>query len=126
MADIERQDTPPRKAILLSKIVHVPHGNRKTGAFRKTTQTHSMAPQKELAHPRISREMHSDSRRPSPSPEVVATGGQCPLRTAPTPFAKCSSTVYRRLKRRLGLSLRGSYRKRFMVSARKQAAHKHV
>ena len=70
MADFERQDTPPGKAVLLSKIVHVPHrshdGNRKAGAFRKITlETHSVAPQKELAHPRISREKHSDSRRPS-------------------------------------------------------------
>ena len=86
----------------------------------------SVALQMELAHPRISREKHSDSRLPSPSPEVVDTGGQCPPRAAPTPFTTRSSTVYRRLKSRLGRSLRRSYRKRFMVCARKQTTHKHV
>ena len=132
MADLERQDTlSPRKVISLSKPVHVPHrspdGNRKTDAVRKIThETHPVASQTELAHPRISREKHSDSRHPSPSTEVVATGGQCPPRAAPTPFATRSSTVYRRLKRRLGRSLRRSYHKRFMVSAQKQTTHKHV
>ena len=67
MADRERQDTlSPRKAILLSKAVHVPYrspdSNRKTGAVRKIThETLSVAPQTELAHPRISREKHSNS-----------------------------------------------------------------
>ena len=85
-----------------------------------------MAPQTELAYSRISREKHSDSRLPSPSLEVVATEGQCPPRAAPTSFTTRSSTVYHRLKRRLGRSLRRSYRKRFLVSARKQTKHKHV
>ena len=81
----------PRKTILLSETVHVPHrspnSNRKTGAVRKIThETHSVAPQTELAHSRISREKHFDSRLPSPSLEVVATEGQCPPRAAPTPL----------------------------------------
>ena len=44
----------------------------------------------------------------------------------PYTFATRASAVYRRLKRRLGRSLRGSYHKRLMVSARKQATHEHV
>ena len=57
---------------------------------------------------------------------MVVTEEQCPPRAAPTSFTTCSSTVYQRLKRRLGHSLMRSYRKGFLVSARKQTTHKHI
>ena len=46
-----------------------------------------VAPQKELAHLIICREKHAGSRRPSPSPEVVATGGLLPGQ----PYTLCNT-----------------------------------
>ena len=57
-------------------------------------------------------------------PAVVDPRGKCPKGSALTPPATRSSNLYRRLKRRLGCSLRRLHSKRYLVSARKQVAHK--
>ena len=55
---------------------------------------------------------------------MVDPRGKCPKGSALTPPATRSSNLYRRLKRRLGCSLRRLHSKRYLVSARKQVAHK--
>ena len=61
----------------------------------------------------------------SPSaPAVVDPGGKCPEGSTLTPPTTRSANLYRRLKRRLGCSLRRLHSKRYLVSARKQVAHK--
>ena len=62
--------------------------------------------------------------RSPPVPAVVDPRGKCPKGSALTPPATRSSNLYRRLKRRLGCSLRRLHSKRYLVSARKQVAHK--
>ena len=132
MAESERKDmAAPWELILFSKTVHVlhrfPDGNGKTGAFRMAAhEAHSLASKMESAYPRIPGKVHSNSDLSPPSPSVVATGTKCPPGTALTPFTTCSSNIYQRLKRTLECSLNGLYHKRFMVTSRKQAAHKHV
>ena len=55
---------------------------------------------------------------------MVARRGQCSHRPTLTPNKVCSANLYRRIKRRVGRSLKRAHCKGFLVSARKQAAHK--
>ena len=51
-------------------------------------------------------------------------GDKCLNRPTPAPLASCNSNLYRRLKRRLGCSLRRLHNKRHLVSSRKPPSHK--
>ena len=55
---------------------------------------------------------------------MVARGRQCASRSTITPSKTCSANIYRRIKRRVGRSLRRVHCKRVLVGAGKQAAHK--
>ena len=55
---------------------------------------------------------------------MVATRGQRSYRPAITANKACSSNIYRRIKKRVGRSLKRTHCKRVMVPTRKQAAHK--
>ena len=55
---------------------------------------------------------------------MVAGGKQCAPRPASTPNKACSANFYRRIKRRVGRSLKRAHCKRLLVSSRKQATHK--
>ena len=115
--------------ILPSENFHVSyrssHCDRKTGAPRQTAhETYSVAPQEALESPRISGKGDPNSEVSPSVPAVVDPRGKCPKGSALTPPATRSSNLYRRLKRRLGCSLRRLHSKRYLVSARKQVAHK--
>ena len=115
--------------ILPSENFHVSyrssHCDRKTGAPRQTAhETYSVAPQEALESPRISGKGDPNSKVSPSVPAVVDPRGKCPKGSALTPPATRSSNLYRRLKRRLGCSLRRLHSKRYLVSARKQVAHK--
>ena len=115
--------------ILPSENFHVSyrssHCDRKTGAPRQTAhETYSVAPQEALESPRISGKGDPNSEVSPAVPAVVDPRGKCPKGSALTPPATRSSNLYRRLKRRLGCSLRRLHSKRYLVSARKQVAHK--
>ena len=115
--------------ILPSENFHVSyrssHCDRKTGDPRQTAhETYSVAPQETLESPRISGKGDPNSEVSPSVPAVVDPRGKCPKGSAPTPPATRSSNLYRRLKRRLGCSLRRLHSKRYLVSARKQVAHK--
>ena len=101
------------------------YSNRKTDAPGETPhETHSVAPQKTLEGPRISRKGDYSSKVPSPAPSMVDQGDKCLTRPTSAPFASCHSNLYRRLKRRLGCSLRRLHSKRYLVSSRKSPSYK--
>ena len=114
---------------LSSQELHVPnrpaYSNRKTGATGETPhETHSVAPQKTLEGSRVSGKRNSKSKVPSPAPSMVDQGNKCLTRPTTAPSASCHSNLYRRLKRRLGCSLRRLHSKRHLVSSRKPSSHK--
>ena len=114
---------------LSGPAVHVPdrftNSHRETSSPRPATyETHSVASQKQLEGTRVSGEDHPSTQVPAPPFAMVATGKQCAPRSTITPHKTCSANLYRRIKRRVGRSLKRTHCKRVLVSARKQAAHK--
>ena len=57
---------------------------------------------------------------------MVARGRQCTSRPTITPSKTCSANFYRRIKRRVGRSLKRVHCKRVLVGAGKQAAHNYL
>ena len=55
---------------------------------------------------------------------MVARGKQCATRSTITPNKTCSANIYRRIKRRVGRSLKRTHCKRFLVGTGKQSTHK--
>ena len=114
---------------LSGPAVHVPdrssNSHRKASSPRPTThETHTVASQKQLEGPRISREDYPSTKDPAPSFTMVAKGRQCASRSTITPSKTCAANFYRCIKRRVGRSLKRVHCKRVLVGAGKQAAHK--
>ena len=112
-----------------SQGIYVPdrpaYSNGKTGSPGETPhETHPVAPKTTLESSRIPGKGDSCPEVPSPTPSMVDQGGKCLDRTAFTSFESCRSNLYRRLKRRLGCSLRRLHSKRRLVSSRKSSSHK--
>ena len=109
--------------------IHVPyrstHSNRKTSPLKATThEAHTVALEKQLEGPRITRKGDPCSQIPPPSSKVVAGGRQCATRSTITASKTCSANIYRRIKRRVGRSLRRAHCKGNLVPTREQVAHK--
>ena len=101
------------------------YSNRKAGAPGETPhEAHPVAPKTTLESSRIPGKGDSSSKVSSPTPSMVDQGDKCLDRTASAPFKSCHSNLYRRLKRRLGCSLRRLHGKRHLVSSRKSSSHK--
>ena len=83
-----------------------------------------MASQKQLEGTRITRKGDPNSQDPTPPLTMVATGRQRSHRPTITPNKACSANFYRRIKRRVGHSLKRTHCKRVLVPTRKQVAHK--
>ena len=114
---------------LLGQAVHVPNGasdsHRETGGFGTPSHaTYSMAFKEALACPGNTREDNSPSKVSPCSSEVVVGPRQGSERSTFTPITACPPTVYRRLKRRLGCTLRRLHCKRPLVQIRRRLAHK--
>ena len=114
---------------LSGSAVHVvdrfTNGHRKTGSPRSFThETYTMAPQKQLADTGIAGKSDSYSHLPPPSFAMVAERRQRSHRPALTPHKACATDLYRRIKRRVGRSLKQTHCKGLVVSARKEAAYK--
>ena len=60
----------------------------------------------------------------TPSSTMVAKGKHCPYRPTITPNTTRSTSLYRRVKRRLGRSLKRIHRQRHLVPTGKQVTHK--
>ena len=113
---------------LHGKAVHVLDrtldSHRETGLVRSSPHaSHSVAPKKTLAGTRGLRESHSSTSLSSTSPRLVVRRGKCVKGSTLTSIKSRPSTVYRRIKRRLGRSLRGLYGKRSLVRSRKSTSY---
>ena len=114
---------------LHGQAVHVldrtPDCHREAGLVRSSPHaSHSVASQETLAGTRGLRESHSSTSLSSTSPRLVVRRGECVKGSTITSFKSRPSTVYRRIKRRLGRSLRGRYGKRSLVGSRKSTSYK--
>ena len=99
------------------------HG--KAGSYGQIThEAHTMASEEQLKSTGISGEDHPHSKITPPTFKVVVGGKQCCHRTTPTPSGTCVTNLYRRIKRRVGRSLKRARDKRKLVTPRKQTAHK--
>ena len=126
---VPKDQRPPQSTGVFGPTVHVPYrttnSHRETGSSRATSHApYPVASEEALACPGIFREDYSASSVPSSTPEVVVGPRQCPKRSTATPVTTRSSAVYRRLKRRLGCSLRRLHSKRPLVRTRKRLAYK--
>ena len=83
-----------------------------------------MALEATLACPRGFGKKHSDSPVTPSTPRLVVGQEQCTTGPTVAPPSTCYSAAYRRLKRRLGRTLRGLHCKRRLVSLRKSPPHK--
>ena len=130
VAKPSRQNTGASNSTgLSSPRVHVidrpVNSHRKTGSPRPTThETHSVASQKQLEGTGISGEVHSTTQVIAPTLALVASRKQCSNGSTFTPGKTCSAYLYRRIKRRVGRSLKRAHCKRNLVPPGKQAAHK--
>ena len=109
--------------------VHVPdwstNSHRKASLPRPASyETHTVASQKQLESAGSTGEGHSGTQIPSPSFGVVVGQTQCNARSTTTSVKTRTANLYRHVKRRVGCSPWPTYRKRFLVSTRKQTAHK--
>ena len=114
---------------LSGPTIYVPdrptNSHREASSPRPTAhETPTVASQKQLDSTGISREDYSPTENPAPSLTMVARRRQCASRSTITPSKACSADIYRRIKRRVGRSLKRVHCKGVLVSARKQAAHK--
>ena len=99
--------------------------HRETSSPRPVAhETHTVASQEQLEGTGISREGHPSTQIPAPTLTMVAKRKQCASRSTITPHKACSANFYRRIKRRVGRSLKRVHCKGVLVSAGKQAAHK--
>ena len=128
-------ETSPRKTklsspnpILYGQTVHVTDrpadGHGKTGSSGRLHEANSMSSQEQLESTGFLGRNHTATRIPAPPPPMVVGGGKCPPGATFTPRKICSSDVYRRIKRRLGRSLKRAHGKGFLVASRKRHAHK--
>ena len=83
-----------------------------------------MALEKQLESTRITRKGDTRSKVAPPPLKVLSGGKQCSSRSTITPTKTCSADIYRRIKRRVGRSLKRMHCKGNLVSSRKQVAHK--
>ena len=130
LADLNRQDiVNPVWSGVPSPAVHVPY--RPSNSYRKTSppgstsyEAHTVALEKQLEGTRVTRKGDTRSQVTPPSLKMVAGGKQCSSGSTITPSKTCSAGFYRRIKRRVGRSLKQTHCKGNLVSSRKQVAHK--
>ena len=87
-------------------------------------ETHTVALEKQLESTRITGKGDTRSQVIPPPLKAVAGGKQCSSRSTITPTKTCSADIYRRIKKRVGRSLKRTHCKGNLVSSRKQVAHK--
>ena len=87
--------------------------NRVTDSYREasaprpvTHETHTVVSQKQLEGTRDTRKGDPHSKVTPSTSEMVAGGRQCAHRSTITPVKTCSADLYRRIKRRVGCSLK--------------------
>ena len=113
---------------LSSSAVHVSdrftNSHRKASSPRPTSyETHRVASQKQLKGTRVTRKGDPNTKVLTPTFTMVGARGQRPYRTTITPNNTCSANLYRRIKRRVGCSLKRTHCKRHLVPSGKQTAY---
>ena len=110
--------------------IHVPH--RSSNNIRKTNpprsaiyEAHILALEEQLEGPRITRKGNTRLQVAPPSLKMVAGGKQCASRSNITPTKACSVDLYRRIKRKVGGSLKQTHCKGNLIHSRKQAHKNH-
>ena len=130
LADLDRQDQINTVGSgVPGPTIHVPHrsthSNKKASPLRATThETHTVALEKQLEGPRITGKSDSGPQVPPPPSKVVVGGKQCATRSTITPSKTCSANIYRRIKIRVGRSLRRAHCTGNLVPSKEEAAHK--
>ena len=114
--------------ILHSQAVRVAdrtaHGNREAGMVRSPShETNTVASETTLAYTGGSGKDHSIAPFPPSTPGLVVKREQCSSGPTFASPSTCPSNVYRRLKLRLGRTLRGLHGKRRLVRHRKSPPH---
>ena len=117
-----------RQGLLFSPSVHVPHRvtycHGKASVGRPAShETGAVASKKTLACAGEPGEDYSGSPFSSPTPGLVVGRDQCAKRATLAPSSARPTDFYRRLKRRLGRTLRGIHSKRRLVRTRKSPPH---
>ena len=109
----------------LMSLIGLLTATEKTSSSGQTThEAHPMASQKKLENTGIVRKTDSPTQISTSSFKMVARRRQCPHRPAITPYATCSANLYRRIKRRVGRSLKRVHCQRNLVPTGKQITHK--
>ena len=126
---VSEDQSSPRATDLLGQAIHAPqrasNGYRETGDFGAPShEAYSVAFKEPLACPRILREDDPHPKVSPCSPEMVVRPGEGPEGSTSTPVTARPSALYRRLKRRLGRTLRRLHGKRPLVQVRRRIAHK--
>ena len=130
LADLNRQDIVNSvRSGVSGPAVHVPHrapnGHRKASPPGSTSyETHTVALEEQLESTRITRKGDTHSQIAPAPPKVVDGGRQCASRSTITPTKTCSADIYRRIKRRVGRSLKQAHCKGNLVTSRKQVTYK--
>ena len=130
MGKLTRENTSVTVTTGLSgPTVHVPHrpinGHGEASSPGPATHaTPSVASQKQLEGTGISRKDYPSAQVFTPTLAMVAKRKQCSTRSTVTPSKACSADIYRRLKRRVGRSLKQAHCKRILVGTGKQTAYK--
>ena len=130
MGKLTRENTSVTVTTGLSgPTVHVPHrpinGHGEASSPGPATHaTPSVASQKQLEGTGTSREDYPSAQVFTPTLAMVAKRKQCATRPTVTPSKACSADIYRRLKRRVGRSLKRAHCKRSLVGTGKQTAYK--
>ena len=93
--------------------------HRKTSTLGPVThETHTVASQEQLEGARDTGKDHPHSKITSPTSKMVAGGKQCYHRPTITPTKTYSANLYRRIKRRVGRSLKRAHGKGKLVTSR--------
>ena len=120
--DISLSSVPGPALYVTNRVTHC---HRKTSSYGQIThEAYTVAPQEQLEDTGNFGEDHPHSQIPSPTSEMVAGGRQCDQRSDLTPSSTCSANFYRRIKRRVGRSLKRAHCKGKLVSSGEQASHK--
>ena len=114
---------------MYSQAIHVPdrpfNSHREASVCRSPSyEAHLMASEDTLARSGGVREGYPNPSVTPPPSRLVARRFQCAERTALAPSSARCSTVYQRLKQRLGRTLRGLHCKRRLVLHRKSPSYK--
>ena len=121
LADLNRQDiVNPVRSGVPGPAVHVPHrtsnSHRKASPSRSTSyETNTVALEEQLEGTRITRKGDTRSQVAPPPFKMVAGGKQCASRSTITPTKTCFADSYRRIKRRVGRSLKRTHCKGNLV-----------